>query len=138
VRRAIEIHGSVLYLADNAAFGFALVRLYEATQDPELLQSARRIGDFIVRDLEDPSGAFYASTPDPNAVGVFAVLHKPFEDNVMAIRFLARLMRLERTDAYGRAIARALAVVGAPEAIESRGRMLGDLLLAIDETRWLR
>jgi uncharacterized protein YyaL (SSP411 family) len=130
--------GGVLFLADNAAFGFALVRLYEAMHDPELLESARRIGDFIVRDIEDPSGGFYAATPDPNAVGVFAVVRKPFEDNVMAVRFLARLMRLVRADAYGRAVARALAVVGTREAIASRGRMLGDLLLSIDETRWLR
>jgi hypothetical protein len=42
------------------------------------------------------------------------------------------------SDAYRSAIARALAVVGTREAIEDRGRMLGDLLLALDETRTVR
>ncbi|MGO9837836.1 MAG: DUF255 domain-containing protein [Polyangiaceae bacterium] len=130
--------GRVLYLADNAAFGFALARLHEATRDPQPLEAARRIGDFIVRELADPDGGFYASTPDTNAVGVFAVRRKPFEDNVMAVRLLARLARLLPSDTYRSAIARALAVVGTREAIEDRGRMLGDLLLALDETRAVR
>jgi hypothetical protein len=130
--------GRVLYLADNAAFGFALARLHEATRDPQPLEAARRIGDFIVRELADPDGGFYASTPDTNAVGVFAVRRKPFEDNVMAVRLLARLAHLLPSDAYRSAIARALAVVGTREAIEDRGRMLGDLLLALDETRTVR
>jgi|HubBroStandDraft_6_1064221.scaffolds.fasta_scaffold68948_2 uncharacterized protein YyaL (SSP411 family) len=139
IAHAVGDDGKVLFLADNAAFGFALARLHESTHDPQLLEEARRIGDFIVRELEDPiAGGFFASTPDANAVGVFAMRRKPFEDNVMAIRFLGRLTRLLSTDAYRKAIARALAVVGTRDAIEDRGRMLGDLLLAIDETRSLR
>jgi hypothetical protein len=139
IAHAVGGDGKVLFLADNAAFGFALARLHESTRDPQPLEEARRIGDFIVRELEDPiAGGFFASTPDSNAVGVFATRRKPFEDNVMAIRFLGRLTRLLATDAYRKAIARALALVGTRDAIEDRGRMLGDLLLAIDETRSLR
>jgi uncharacterized protein len=128
----------VLYLADSAAFGFALVRLYEATGNPRYLESARPIAAFLLRDLQDPAGGFLASTPDPTALGVLAARRKPFEDNVMAIRFLARLSRVAPSDAYRTAIGRALAVVGTQDAIDDRGRMVGDLLLAIEETRYLR
>ena len=128
----------VLYLADSAAFGFALVRLYEATREPRYLESARRIAEFLVRELQDPAGGFFASTPDPTAVGVLAARRKPFEDNVMAIRFLGRLSRFAPSDAYRSAIGRAFAVVGTQEAIDDRGRMVGDLLLAIEETKYLR
>jgi uncharacterized protein YyaL (SSP411 family) len=142
--RGAVVHGSRdggqsaegLYLADNAAFGFALTRLYEATRKPERLQAATAIADFLLRDLFDgQAGGFFASIPDPNAVGVFAVRRKPFEDNVMAVRFLARLAPAER---YRDAIARTLGSLGRREAIEERGRFLGDLLLALDETRGVR
>jgi uncharacterized protein len=128
----------VLYLADNAAFGFALARLYEATRDPRYLESAKSIAAFLLRELQDPAGGFLASTPDPTALGVLAARRKPFEDNVMAIRFLARLSRVAPSDAYRAAIGRALAVIGTREAVDDRGRMVGDLLLAIEESKYLR
>jgi uncharacterized protein YyaL (SSP411 family) len=136
---APEDDGKVLFLADNAAFGFGLVRLYEATHEATYLEAARKIADFMARDLRDAAGGgFFSSTPDPNAVGVFAARRKPFEDNVMAARFLARLSRAQPTDAYRAAIASALASAARPKAVEDRGRMVGDLLLAIDETRGAR
>jgi uncharacterized protein YyaL (SSP411 family) len=129
---------SVLYLADNAAFGFALMRLYEATRSPSYLEAAQRIGDFLVRELQAPTGGFFGSTPDPTAVGVLAARRRPFEENVMAVRFLARLQRAAPSDAYKTAIGRALSVVTTRSAIADRGRMIGDLLLALEETRGLR
>ena len=71
-------------------------------------------------------------------MGVFAARRKPFEDNVMAMRFLARLARVAPSDAYRDAIARALAVIATRDAIDDRGRMVGDLLLAIEESKYLR
>jgi uncharacterized protein YyaL (SSP411 family) len=131
--------GRVLYLADNAAFGFALTRLYEATHDPSYLNVAKRIGALLTGPLFDPSGGgFLASTPDPDAVGVFAARRKPFEDDVMALRFLARLARLDPGGTYRDAIARSLPVVTARDAVEARGRMVGDLLLCLEETRGVR
>ena len=53
-------------------------------------------------------------------------------------RLLARLARLVPTDTYRQTIAGALAVAVRREAIVERGRMLGDLLLALDETRGVR
>jgi uncharacterized protein YyaL (SSP411 family) len=125
---------SVLYLADNAALGFGLVHLYEATHDPATLAVARGLADFVLRDLMDPrGGGFYASTPDPHAVGVFALRGKPVEHDAMAIRFLERLDRVAPDARYADAVERALPIVTRPEAVEARGRFVGDVLLAIDE-----
>jgi uncharacterized protein len=128
----------VLYLADAAAFGFGLVRLYEATHAPAHLQAAQRIAAFVLRELAAPGGGFFESTPDPGAVGVLAARRVPFEDDVMAARFLARLARAVPTEAYRDAIAGAIAAVATHQAIDDRGRMIGDLLLAFEETRGLR
>jgi uncharacterized protein YyaL (SSP411 family) len=131
--------GKVLYLADNAAFGYGLARLYEATKDPKYLDAARRVADFVLADLYDAKGGgFWSSTPDPNAVGIFAVRRKPFEDDVMALRMLARVARSARADSYRDAISRSMRVVATREAVSERGRMIGDFLLALDETKGMR
>jgi uncharacterized protein YyaL (SSP411 family) len=124
----------ILYLADNASFGFGLAHLYAATHDAATLAAAQRIADFLLKDLHDPrGGGFYASTPDPGAVGVFALRRKPFEDDVMAARFLERLGKLSPDARYADAIGATLAIVARPDAVEARGRFIGDLLLAIDD-----
>jgi uncharacterized protein len=126
----------ILYLADSAAMGFALAHLYAVTHDEATLAAAKRIADFLLHDLVDPrGGGFYGATPDPGAVGVFAVRRKPPEDDVMAARFLARLGKVAPDARYTDAIASTLAVVTRPENVEPRGRFVGDVLLAIDETR---
>jgi uncharacterized protein YyaL (SSP411 family) len=130
---------TTLHLADNAAFGLALMRLHEATGKAEHLGGAKRIAAFLLRDLQDGGGGgFYASTPDPDAVGVFAERRKPFEDNVTALRFLARLAKATHDPQYTAAIAGALRAIATPDAIKDRGRMIGDLLMALDETRGVR
>jgi len=155
-RRALATHGTArggiahdadakaatLHLADNAAFGFALMRLYEGTGEHAWLEAAAKLADFMMRDLLDPvGGGFFGSTVDPDAVGVFAVRRKPFEENVMAIRFLGRLARATGAHAdapYETAIANALRAIATPDAIRARGRMIGDFLQALDETRGVR
>ncbi len=125
--------GRMRFLADSAALGFGLVRLYGATKDPATLAAAQALADFLLRDLYDPrGGGFVASTPDPNAVGVFATPRKPFEHDVMAVRFLERLDRVAPDPRYAPAVARTLALLTKPESVEARGRFVGDLLLAID------
>jgi uncharacterized protein len=53
----------VLHLADNAAFGFALARLYGATHNTAYLDAAEKIAAFLQSDLIDPeSGGFFASS----------------------------------------------------------------------------
>jgi uncharacterized protein YyaL (SSP411 family) len=128
--------GKVLYLADNAAFGWGLLRLYQATHDAQTLEAAKGIAGFMMRALHDAQGGgFWASTPDPNAVGAFAVRRKPFEDDVMAVRFLALLDRVTSTHEHADAIGRTLAIVTRADAVDARGRMVGDLLLALDDVR---
>jgi len=118
--RKSEDAGSTLYLADNAAWGWAMVRLYEATRDGAWLDRASRCADILKNQLFDPrSGGFWSSTRDPNAVGVFAERRKPFEANVLAIRFLARLAAARSTGAYRSLIAAALFEVATPEQIKA-------------------
>ncbi len=128
-----------IYLSDNVALGWGLVRLYEATNEPAWLEHAKRIAAFLGGDLFDErAGGFWASTLDPNAVGVFQVRRKPFEDNVLAIRFLARLAKRTSSEAYRTRIAGALRAIATPDQIKDRGRMLGDFLLALEETKGAR
>jgi len=134
-----------LYLADNAAFGLGLVRLFEVSpkeRGKEHLAAARAIADFILAELVDEDGGgLYASTRDPDAVGVFANRRVPFEDDVMAVRLLGRLVRaLPAAEGarYRIAIDRVLRAISTPEEIKERGRMLGDYLLALEETKGAR
>lgn len=128
----------VLYLADNAAFGFALVRLYEVTGKAELLARAQALGDFLLAELGDGRGGLYAHTEDSSAVGVFAARRVPFEDNVLALRFLARLGQAAPSAKLTAAVDGLLRALARPELIKGRGRMLGDFLLALDETKPVR
>ncbi len=131
-----------LYLSDNAAFGLGLVRLYEVTKNDEYLKKARAIGDFMLAELtDDDGGGMFASTKDPDAVGVFAKRRIPFEDDVLAIRMLSHLAHaLPAAEAkrYGASIDRLLRAVSKPEEIRSRGRMIGDYLLALEESKGVR
>ncbi len=129
------------HLGDNAYLAWGLARLYEVTKKGEYAQSARTLADFVVTDLSDErGGGFFECTPDPAAVGVFARRRVPFEENVMATRVLAKLAHAvpETRVAYGRAIDRALRRVSEPGEIKARGRMIGDFVLALEETRGVR
>lgn len=128
-----------LFLADNAAFGFALLRLYEATKNEEWAKAAKAIADFMLAELHDEDGGgFFAATKDPDAFGVFSGRRVPFEDNVMALRMLARLARTSTDPKYKVAIDQTLRAIGTPEQIKTRGRWLGDVLIALEETKGIR
>jgi uncharacterized protein len=126
--------GGARYLADAASFGRAMARLAEATGEAAYRDAAVRIAAAMERDFADPaSGAFWAHTPDPAAAGVFTRRDRPFVPNVLAARFLGVLSRVTGEVAYRERGRRALAGVFTPSAIAGRGRMLGELLLAVDE-----
>jgi len=136
---AAEEDAKVLYLSDNAAFGYALMRLYEVTKNDEWDRAAKKIADFMLSDLiDEDSGGLYGNTKDPDAVGIFAKRRIPFEDNVMALRLFARLAKTSTEPAYRIAIDRILRAISTPEEIKARGRMLGDYLLALEETKDVR
>jgi uncharacterized protein YyaL (SSP411 family) len=127
------------FLSDNATFGFGLMRLYEVTKNDEYLKRAKAIADFMLTDLaDDDGGGFFAQTADPDAVGVFAARRVPFEDNVTAIRFLSRVAKASPDAKYKVAIGRTLRAVADPAQIKARGRFLGDLLLALEESKGTR
>ena len=83
----------------------------------------------------------FASTKDDNAVGIFAVRRVPVEDNILALRMLSHLAHaLPAADAkkYEIAIDRLVRAIAKPEEIKSRGRMIGDFLLALEESKGVR
>lgn len=128
-----------LFLSDNAAFGWGLMRLYEVTKKAEWLERAKAIADFMLTELvDDDGGGLFGATKDPDAVGVFATRRVPFEENVMALRMFARLARASLDVKYKVAIDRVLRAISTPEEIKARGRMLGDYLLALEETKGVR
>lgn len=128
-----------LFLSDNAALGWGLMRLSEVSKNDEWAKEARKIADFMLAELaDDEGGGLFASTKDPDAVGVFAVRRIPFEENVMALRMFARLARATTDAKYKTALDRILRAISTPEEIKARGRMLGDYLLALEETKGVR
>jgi hypothetical protein len=120
------------YLADAAALGRGLARLAEVSGDNHYRDAALSIASAMIRDLLDEStGAFWDRTPDAAAAGVFARRNKPLAHNLLAARFLASLARHDAS--FLDRARRALAAVCTPRAVDERGRMLGELLLALDE-----
>jgi hypothetical protein len=83
--------------------------------------------------LLSPEGAFHG-TQDAD----LKVRRKPFEDNVTALRFLAKLQRAQPKETYKRSIDRTLRAIATPDQIKKQGRFLGDFLLALDETKDVR
>jgi uncharacterized protein YyaL (SSP411 family) len=124
-----------LLLGDNATFAWALLRLHDLTHEGRWLAEAQAIARAMREELEDRrGGGFFAESVDPRASGVFAVRRTPFEDNVVALRLFVRLQALA-PEPDPAVIARTLRAIVTPEQIHARGRMIGDLLLALDEVR---
>jgi uncharacterized protein YyaL (SSP411 family) len=126
------------YLADAAAFGRALARVAETLgPSPEAASyrdAALAVAAAMTRDLADEAtGAFWDRTPDPAAAGVFARRTRPFVHNVAAARFFAALARVTGDVAWKQRGLRTLAAVCTPRAVDERGRMIGELVLALDE-----
>jgi uncharacterized protein YyaL (SSP411 family) len=111
----------------------------DVTKNETWFKQAAAIAEFMIADLTDEEGGgLFGSTKDPDAVGVFAARRIPFEDNVMALRMFAKLARGSTSPKYRMTIDRVLRAISVPEEIRARGRMLGDYLLALEETKGLR
>lgn len=137
-RKAAAVAPELRFLADNAALGLALVRLYEATHVSRWREEAARLARFMLAELIDArSGALFANTADPAAVGVLAARRIPFDANVRALRFLLRLRAAqpELASELTAPIERLARYLMAPEVYKTSGRFLGELLLALDELR---
>jgi len=124
----------VLHLADNAAFGYALVRLHDVDKDAATLEAAKRIATFAVTELFDAKeGGFFAHTEDPDAVGIFRLRRKPFTENITMLRFLCKLQKKAPEPAYAKALDKSVRYWTDPERIKSAGRFIGDYMSLIDE-----
>jgi uncharacterized protein YyaL (SSP411 family) len=127
------------YLADAASLGRGLARLAAALDlasrgdGTPYREAARRILTVMEHDLfDEATGAFWDRTVDPAAAGVFARRMQPFAPNLLAVRFLATLGRATDSALTQRA-RRTLAAICTPRALDERGRMLGEVLLAFDD-----
>lgn len=131
---------TVRHLLDAASLGWGYARLAEvlATSDParaRYVAQAERIARRMLVDFRDPAaGALFGQTEDPAAIGVFARRERPVEANVTAARFLMALHRLTGEVAWRAAAVGVLDATLTLPAITSRGRFLGDALLALDDT----
>jgi uncharacterized protein YyaL (SSP411 family) len=128
-----------LHLSDSAAFGFGLAHLSDVAKEPRYREEAARVAAFLEKELYDPEGGgFFSQRNDPNAVGVFRVRGKPFDDNVLALRFLVLLDTLEGTPKRRTMIEHSFRAISTPNAIKDRGKFLGDYLSLVDEIRAYR
>ena len=125
------------YLADQAAMGWALVALHRVTGEPRWLAEAETTAQYMVAHLRDEHGGLHAHTVDPSAVGVFADRRTPLPENALAAQFFIELHGLLDGDGsaatpyreYAREI---LLAVGDDEQLESRGKIVGRYLLALE------
>jgi len=133
-----------MFLADNAAMAFGLVRLGAADGDAGWIREAMGLTDAALALLFDVrSGGFYSVTADPNASGVFAERRVPFEDNVTMIRTLVALASHKdvpkvKRELYAKAAERALRALSTVDEIKGRGRWIGDYLMAVDDVLVMR
>lgn len=125
----------VLYLHDQAYFLSALVALHQATGQGRWLDEAARLADAMVEHLVGEDGGFVAHTPDPRAEGFFAAPRVPITDNAVAARTFAQIARLRDEPTYREVALRALRAAGRADALRRQGRMVGELLLALEALR---
>lgn len=123
----------VLHLADQVAVGRALLLLSEVTGDARYRAAAHDVAAFIVASFEDNGGGFFASTASDHDVGVFAERRKPMKQNAEAARLLLQIGRLDDDKALVDAAERGLAAFAKEGVVKEEYRMVGELLLALEE-----
>lgn len=123
------------FLADAAAFGWGLTRLAEVTGDAKYRDAALRIGRSTVKDFfDDKTGGCFEHTADENAAGVFTQRQHPFVHNVTCARFFASVATLTGDAAWRVRAQRVLAAIATPRTFDDQGRMVGEYLLALDDS----
>jgi uncharacterized protein YyaL (SSP411 family) len=124
----------LLHLADNAAMGRGLIALYEATGEAKYFAAAVAIADALERELWDSAtGAFWAHSEDPHAVGVLTQRRYPVDENVNAGRFFLRLAVHQGAEARRKIAVRALTWLSAGDRPKEMGRFVGAYLTFLEE-----
>jgi len=127
-----EADDPVRYLADQAPLLAAFVALHQATGDPAWRAEATALADALEARFVGPRGGFVAHTPDPAAEGFFDDVPEPVIDNAIAAQALLALSRLTEDEAHRERAIAALRAVSQPTELRRMGRMVGELLLALE------
>ncbi len=124
----------VLHLVDQVAMGRALLTLAEATGQARYRDLAKRTAHFIVSRLEDPmQGGYFAHTPVPGDVGVFAERRRPYKINGEAASFIMKVGRLEEDERLIQSANKALQAFAVEAIVKEEYRAVGEMLLALEE-----
>ena len=121
------------YLKAQASFGFALLMLFEASNDARYLDAAQNIAKAMRADLEDKERAgFFATTPDET--DALVVRRKPLLENATAARFLLRLAHVTHDDDMKQSAERALTATINAQTLGAEGPWgVGAVLLPLED-----
>lgn len=122
----------LVHLADQVHVLEAWLALGEATGEPRWLDEATALATAIADRLGAEGGGFYAHTEDPRAAGFFRDRRVPIEDNATAARALLELSRRRDDDRWRELAVGALRAVARPAELRRLGRMVGEVLLALE------
>jgi uncharacterized protein YyaL (SSP411 family) len=121
------------YLGDTLAMGRAFLDLYQATADGDWLDRAHAAADFIEKNFVPK---------DSSSAGVLTAMVKPgdsiridpeVEENIAVVRFARLLFAYTGIGDHEKLAERAMKYLAAPEVVNTRGWMVGGLLLANGE-----
>jgi mannose/cellobiose epimerase-like protein (N-acyl-D-glucosamine 2-epimerase family) len=103
------------------------------THDASYKDAALKIAQTMLKDFADGKAPLVDRTADPAAAGVFATKLHPFVHDILAARFLATVAKASADPALAEAGKQLLAATCTPKALDERGRMLGEVLLTMDD-----
>jgi len=107
-------------LSDQVYFAQALVDAYQTSGLRRYLANAEELANFMAAQLQDVvDGGFYLQTFDSRARGELLERHKPFDENVAAIRLLTQLHHLTGCYTYRELAKRTLRAIAYPKIAES-------------------
>ncbi len=122
------------FLADAAAMCRAFARLAQHDEGTRYRDLAVRIAEYMQTELLDTKvQAYFASSRDPDAQGVFAIRRHAVEHNIVAARAFAALAKVTPDKAYRAHAQQVLAAIATPAAMDAQGRMIGAMILALSE-----
>jgi uncharacterized protein len=142
LERYVSVHQSVrgmvrsqsatsVYLRDQVWLGFAATEAWQATQDPLWKNLAITTGTGLRRfENTTPGGGYLAAISDTPSVIPTVV---PVEENITALRFLTALAAVDAT--FESLVAKQLGALVQPAVLAERGRILGELAIAVREAR---
>ncbi len=124
------------FLGDQLGMLRGLLALHECTGESALLDRAEGLAAFMDQQFSDGKGLFRSRTLAVNAapaIGAFAEIRTPFEDNGQAAHLLLRLYAFTGKEAHRERSKSLLRMLGSKQKLEDQGRWLGEFVQAADE-----